>query len=161
MGQSCDCGMATPSLTWCPVFLLEVSSISSLSLLSGISSKVPPLESWESLIFQVSSTFWGVPPTYILKLPVSILSAGPQGFSHFPSPNTRSGSPLPSTSPSPSTFPPRSFPPHLWLFSSLSQVGLRRPHLGTSACWAFWVLSTVSWVFLTLFICLFRLISTY
>jgi hypothetical protein len=35
MGQRCDCGMATPSLAWCPVRLLEVGSISSLSLLSG------------------------------------------------------------------------------------------------------------------------------
>jgi hypothetical protein len=32
--------------------------------------------------------------SYFLRLPVSILSAGPQGFSPFPSPNTRSGSPL-------------------------------------------------------------------
>jgi hypothetical protein len=27
MGQSFDCGMVTPSLKWCPVFLLEVGSI--------------------------------------------------------------------------------------------------------------------------------------
>ena len=45
MGQSFDCGMATHSLILCPVFLLEVGSVSSLSLLSGISSKVPPFES--------------------------------------------------------------------------------------------------------------------
>jgi hypothetical protein len=38
----------------------------------------------------------GVPPnSYFLRLPVCILSAGPQGFSPFSSPNTRSGSPLP------------------------------------------------------------------
>jgi hypothetical protein len=37
MGQRCDWGIAT--LSWYPVFLLEVFSISSLSLLSGISSK--------------------------------------------------------------------------------------------------------------------------
>jgi hypothetical protein len=30
MGQSCDCSMATPSLTWCPISLLEVGSIISL-----------------------------------------------------------------------------------------------------------------------------------
>ena len=152
MGQRCDCGMATPSLTWCPVFLLEVGSISSLSLLSGISSKVPPFESWESLTSQVSGAFWRVPPTsYFLRLPVSILSAGPQGFSPFPSPNTRSGSPLPLSAPQPCplSLPGPSLPPHLWLLSSPSQVGLRHPHLGTSACWPFWVLWTVSWVFCT------------
>jgi hypothetical protein len=99
MGQSCDCGMATPSLTWRPVFLLEVGSINSLSLPSGISSKVPPYESWKSLTSQVSGAFWGgSPPTsYFLRFSVYILSAG--------------------------------------------------PHLGTSACWFFWVLWTVSCVF--------------
>jgi hypothetical protein len=39
MGQRCDCEMGTPSLP-CPVFLLGVGSVSSLSLLWGISSKV-------------------------------------------------------------------------------------------------------------------------
>ena len=37
--------------TWCPVFLLEVYSTSSLSPLLGISSKVPPFESWEFLAY--------------------------------------------------------------------------------------------------------------
>jgi hypothetical protein len=41
-----------------PVFLLEVGSISSLSLLLNISSNVPPFESRESLTSQVSGTFW-------------------------------------------------------------------------------------------------------
>jgi hypothetical protein len=69
MSQRCDCrGQPHPSLD----FLQEVGSISSLSLLSGISSKVPPYESWESLTLQVSSAFWGEgsPPTYFLRLPV-------------------------------------------------------------------------------------------
>jgi hypothetical protein len=61
MGQSCDWEMATTSLTWCPVFLLEVGSISSLFLLSDISSKVPFFESWESLTLQVSGEFWRIP----------------------------------------------------------------------------------------------------
>ena len=61
MGQRCDCGMATPSLTWCPVFLLEVGSINFLSLLLSISSKVPPYELWESLISQVSCAHWEFP----------------------------------------------------------------------------------------------------
>jgi hypothetical protein len=59
MVQCFDCGMATPSLIWCPVFMLEVDSIRSLSLLTGISSKVSPFESWESLTAQDSGTFWG------------------------------------------------------------------------------------------------------
>jgi hypothetical protein len=105
MGQRSDCGMATPSLTWCPVFLLEVVSITSLSLLSDISSKVPHFDSWESLTSQVLGAFWTVPPTsYFLRLPVSILSVGPRSFSPFPSPNTRSASPLLLT-PHPIHFP--------------------------------------------------------
>ena len=76
---------------------------------TGDSFNVPPFESWESLTSQVSGAFWKVPPTsYLLRLPVSILSAGPQGFSPFSSPNTRSGSRLPLTSPPFSTCPPRS-----------------------------------------------------
>ena len=43
-----------------------------------------------------------------LRFSVYILSAGPQGFSPFSSPNTRSGYPLPFPPP---TFPPRSLPP--------------------------------------------------
>ena len=54
--------------------------------------------------------FCRVPPTsYLPRLSVSILSPGLQGFIPFPSPNTRSGSPLSLTPPS--TFPPSSFPP--------------------------------------------------
>ena len=48
---------------------------------------------------------------YFLRLPVSILSAGPQGFSPFPLPNTRSGSLYPQLPPTPSTFPHKSLPP--------------------------------------------------
>jgi hypothetical protein len=61
--QRCHCGMETPSLTLCLVFLLEVGSISSLSLLLGISSN--PYESWESFTSQVSGAFWGIPQTPI------------------------------------------------------------------------------------------------
>jgi hypothetical protein len=72
-------------------------STSPLSLPLGISSNVPPFESGGSLTSQDSGTFWRVPPTsYLLSLPVSNLSAGPHGFSPFPPPNTRSGSPLPT-----------------------------------------------------------------
>jgi hypothetical protein len=88
MGQRCDCGMATPSLTtpYLTVFLLEAGSVSSLFLLSGISYKVHLFESWESLTSRVSGIFWRSPQTsYFLRLPVYILSADPQGFIPFPS----------------------------------------------------------------------------
>jgi hypothetical protein len=140
MGQRCDCGLETPFLTWCPVFLLEVGSPpaeSSLFLLSGVSWKVPPFEFWESFTSQVSGTFWGLPSTsYFSRLPVSILYPGPQGFSPFPSP------------PTPPVHFPSQVPPSLLTCDCflVSQLGLRHPHLGTSACWPFWVLWTVSWV---------------
>jgi hypothetical protein len=128
-----------PSLTWCPVFLLEAGSISSFSLLSGISFKVPPFESWDSLTSQVSVAFWRfLPNSYIQRLPVSILSAVPQGLTPFPSPNTSL-----YWSPFVSTFLPRSLPLQLWLLSPHPQVELRHSHLGTSVCWLLWV----SWVF--------------
>ena len=149
MGQRCDCGMATPSLTWCPVFLLEVGSISFFSLLSGNSPKVPPYESGESFTFQVSGAFWGIP-----QLPISwgwlfyVLSASPQGFSPFPSPTTRSGSPLHPANPHPvhllSQVPP-SIP--TWDFFLLSSKWLRHPHLGFSAG-SFSILWILSCVFL-------------
>lgn len=88
--------------------------------------------------------------SYFLKLPVSILSAGPQSFSPFLSLNTRSGHPPPLTvtpHPHPLSFPNPTLPPHLWLLPSLSWVELRYPHLGTSACWPFWILWTVYCVF--------------
>jgi hypothetical protein len=114
--------MATPSLTWCPAFLLEVGSVISLSILSSsCSSKVPPFEFWESLTSQGSDALWGGdPPTsYFLRLPDYIISVGPRGFSPFPSPNTRPGSPLPPTPP-PSTIPPVSFPPTILVIAFFS-----------------------------------------
>jgi hypothetical protein len=112
MGQRCDCGMTTPSLTWCPVFLLEVGSISFLSPPSGILSKIPHFDCWESLTSQVSGKFWRVPAIYyFLRLPDSILYAGLQGISPFPFPNTRSGSSLHLHSPPcPLSLPGPSFP---------------------------------------------------
>jgi hypothetical protein len=113
MGQRYDCGMATPFLlTWCPVFLLEVGSMSYLSLLFGISSKVPPFGSWESLTSKVYGAFWSIYSFCWLS--------GLQSFSlsqyqiRFPSPPNSL----------PSTFLPGSLPPLLWLLSFLSQVGL-------------------------------------
>jgi hypothetical protein len=76
------------------IFLRMVGFIISLFLQSGILSKVPPFESWEYLTSQVSGTFFRLPTTsFFLGLPVNILSAGIQGFSTFPSINTRKGSP--------------------------------------------------------------------
>ena len=74
MGQSCDCGMATPSLTWCPVFLLEVGSISSLSLLLGTASKVTCFGSWEFLTSKISGAFWRVPQPPISLFPFFLLA---------------------------------------------------------------------------------------
>ena len=115
--------MALLSLIWCSVFLLVVGSISSLSLLLGNSSKVGTL--WVTRVTsQLSSAFWRVPPTsYFPRLPVSILSAGPQGFSTFPSPNTRSGSPLPPTPlPSPLSLPGPCIPTVIAFFSLPSRT---------------------------------------
>ena len=79
-----DCGMATHSLTWHPVFLLEVVSISSLSLLSDISSKVPPFKSQESLTSQVSGVFWRVPPPILLPLEFSFFLVALRASVIFP-----------------------------------------------------------------------------
>jgi hypothetical protein len=108
MGQSFDYGMATPSITWGPDFLPQVGSISSVSQLWSISYKVSP---FESLTSQFSGALQRVPPTsYLQRLPVYILSAAPQGFSPFPSPNTTSGS---SLSPPYSIHFPSQVPPSL------------------------------------------------
>jgi hypothetical protein len=107
---------------WCPIFLLEVCSISSLFLLFGISSKVPPFESWESLSSQISGAFWMITPTfYFPELSASILSAGPQGFSPFHLPNTRPGSPLSPIPPSLVHFPSQ-VPPTLSNINILEHV---------------------------------------
>ena len=113
--------------TWCHVFLLEVDSTSCLSLILGISSKVPPFESWESLTSQVSRGF-----SYLLPPEVEFLSVDPHSSTLVLS--------IPdhvSLFPFPSPLPPSSLPPPLclpWFLSSLSQVGLNYPHLGPSAC---------------------------
>jgi hypothetical protein len=160
MGQSFDCGLANPSLTWCPAFLLKVGSISSLFLLSGISSKVPPIESWESLTSHVSGAIWRVPQPPISRgflFPFFLLTL--RASTTFPCP-------IPDHVPLSSALTPLhllslsnpSLPLHLWFLSSLSPVWLRCSHLGTSTCWTFWALWTVSWVLCTIFV---WLLSTY
>ena len=72
-----------------------MGSISSLSLLLGFSSKVPPFESLESFTSQVSGAFWRVPPTSRRYWFPSL------GIISFPSLKTRSGSPLLPTPPLP------------------------------------------------------------
>jgi hypothetical protein len=67
-------------------------------------------------------------------LPVSILLAGPQGFSPFLSSNTRSGSPL--SHPTPVHFPSQ-VPLSQLVISSPSEVELRHHHLGPLAYWLF------------------------
>jgi hypothetical protein len=69
------------TLSFCRRWALQVPSP---QYRACISSKVPLFESWESLTSLVSGTFWRVPPTfYLLRLPVSILSASPQAFQCF------------------------------------------------------------------------------
>jgi hypothetical protein len=111
--------MATPSLTWCHFFLLGVGSISSPFLLLSVLSMVPPYESWESLTFQVFGAFRGSPPPNLLFPEVACLhSFCSQGFSPFPSSNTRLGSPLPPTVPV--HFPPKSLPHSLLVIAFFS-----------------------------------------
>ena len=115
MSQHCGYGMATPSLTWCPVFLLDVGSKSSHSLVMAASSKVPHFEPWESLTSQVCvhsrvspqpPNSWGCLFTFfLLAFRASVLF-------DYPIPDQGSGFPLPSTLlHTPSTYPPRSLPP--------------------------------------------------
>jgi hypothetical protein len=142
MGQRFDCGMATPSPTWYPVFLLVVGSISSLSLLLAILSKVPLFESWDCLTSQVSGAFWRVLPTsYLEMLPVSILSAGFQGFNPFPSLLIRFSSlPLPLY-----TFLPRSLSPFPLVIAFFSlQSGTEESSLGPFSLLTF--LSSVEYI---------------
>jgi hypothetical protein len=77
MGQSCDCGMAPLSLIRYPVFFPSpycwAFHLSSLPLIPE--SLSPP----SSLVHS-----GGSPPTsYLPRLPVFILSVGPQDFSPF------------------------------------------------------------------------------
>lgn len=153
MGQRCDCGTATTSLTWCPVFLLEVGSISSLSQLMGSSSKVPPFDSWESLTSHVSGAFWRIPlpqppiswsclfPLFLLALRALVL------FSH----------PIPDQSLLlPHSPIPIHFPSQVPSFLSSYDCFLLSPKWDWGILtWAlqlvdlFWVLWTVSWLFCT------------
>jgi hypothetical protein len=137
LGQSFDYGMVIP-----PPLMPCLSAGGGLYKfpLSNVGHFIPAFESWESLTSKVSGAFWRVPPTsYLLGLPLPILSVGPQSFSPFTSPNTRSVSPLPST-PHPLSISCPFLSSHFWLFSSPLEVELRNPHLSPSACWPFWVL---------------------
>jgi hypothetical protein len=71
--------------------------------------------------------------------------------------------PSPSSSPNTLSLPCPSLFHSLWLISSFFQMWLRhRPHLDTSACWPYWVLWTVSWVFCNFFLVnIHLLVSTY
>jgi hypothetical protein len=98
---------------------------------------VPSFESWESLTSQISGAFWRVLSTsYLLRLPVSILSAGLQGFSPFTH-SILDQVPLSPPHPNSLSLSGPSLPLHLWLLSSPSQVGTRCLHLGPAACWPF------------------------
>jgi hypothetical protein len=98
MGQRYDCGVATPSLPWCPVFLLEVGLISSFSILLNLSLKVLPLDAWDSLTSQVSGAFWGSSqPTISWGCLFTFCLLVLRASVHFPSPNNRSGSAISTT----------------------------------------------------------------
>ena len=167
MGWRWDCGMETPSLTWCPIFLLEVGSISSLFLLSGISSKIPPFESWETLTFQDSGAFWRAPPHLLFPEVACFHSfCWPSGLQFFSLIQYQTRFPflllrLPLH---PVHFPsqvPSSLPLVISFFSLPSGT---EASMSTSVCWPFWVLWTVPWVLFILFyffIFIFLLISTY
>ena len=152
--------MALLSLIWSPVFLLEVGSISSLSLLMTCHLRSPL---WVLRDCHLSGLWFILevspcPTSYLLRLPVSILSAGPHGFlQSFPLNQYQ------IRFSSPPYFPPlflsdAFLPPNLWLLSSSSKVGLKCLHLGTSGSWSLWGLWNVPWVlcyFVCLFLCLF------
>ena len=126
MGQRCDCGMATLSLTSCPpIFLLEM----------GCKFPSPYCRAFHLKSFPLSPGSLS-PPRFLVHLegspqpPISwgclftSFLLGPQGFSPFPSPNTRSFLPH-HPSPTPSiqyTFPPStlSFPPSLLVIAFFS-----------------------------------------
>jgi hypothetical protein len=114
----------------------------------------PPRSLAHSGRFLQSPISWGCLFTFfLLALGASVL------FPH-PIPDQVSLPPL-----CPLSLPGPSLPPHLWLLSSLSQVGLRHPHLGTSACWPFWVLNlgySVLYLFTYLLLVnIYLLVSTY
>ena len=144
MDQSFDCGMP-PSFIWCPVFLLKVGSISSLSLQLGISSKglwcilegppaQPPISygclfPFLRLGIRASVLFPHLIPDMVQLF--SLLTH----LVHLPPP-------APSLPPSPFMIVFFSFPSE---------------DLDPSACWPFWVLWTVSWV-VCLYVCIYLLI---
>jgi hypothetical protein len=102
MGQSFDCEISTPSLILCPVFLLGPTS----PYCQAFHLRSLPLRVLRVFLLPGLWCILEVPPN-LLRSPVSILSAGPQGFSPFPSPNPRSGSTL-----FPTPFPPSThYPP--------------------------------------------------
>jgi hypothetical protein len=85
MGLRCDRGMATPSLTWCPMFVLE-GSINSLSLLSFHQRSLPmspgSLSTPRSLVHSRGSPqppiSWGcLFPFFLLALRASVIFPHP------------------------------------------------------------------------------------
>jgi hypothetical protein len=101
MGESCDCGMAISSLIGCPVFLLELGSISSPSLhLRSLPLGPESLSSPRSVVHSGGSA---QPPAPEVACFHYFCSSS--GF-----PNTRSGPPLTPRTPL-SSFAPRSLTP--------------------------------------------------
>ena len=102
MGQSCDCEIATPFLAFSLSsfwrWALLVSTSSYLALYLGPSLGLLRVSHLPNMWYSMEPA----PTSYLLRLPVSILSCGTQSFSPFPLPNTKSGTPL---IPLPLTYP--------------------------------------------------------
>ena len=136
MGQSRDCGMApsrsfdalSSSLRWalsCPSPYCLAFHLRSIPL-SPVSCSPP-----RSLV-----NFGGSPTSYVQRLPFSSFSAGPQGFSPLPSPNTRSEYPSSSHHPhvsSQSIFLPRSLHPSTLVIAFFSLPS------GTEGVWGVFI----------------------
>ena len=108
MGPRFDCGMATlflnDALSFYWRLALQVTSPHCRAFhLRSLPLRPESLSPPRSLVHSAA-------PLQLLRLPVSILSAAPQGFSPLPPPNTTSCSPLLTPLPSP-THVPLSLPP--------------------------------------------------
>ena len=155
--------MALLSLIWSPVFLLEVGSISSLSLLMTCHLRSLPLSPERLSPPRPLVHFGGFPLPHLISPEATCFHSfcWPSWLPSVFSPESVPDQVLLS-----SLFPiplklflsDALLPPNLWLFSSPSKVGLKCPHLATSGCWSLWGLWNVPWVlcyFVCLFLCLF------
>ena len=159
MGQRFNCSIAQLSLIWCPIFLIELGSANSLSLMWAFHLRAPII-SLSPPKFLLNYGGLHHPPTswgflfhcFLLALRVkvpfihSLIDHAPLSGSPIPLP-------LPPLLPHISSLylPGSLFQPQMWFLSSLFHVGLRCPHLGTSNYWPFCLLWTVCSVLLSFY----------